>query len=61
MPPEIGIAAATRNNARAYKRNSGFLTPGRDADFAIIDACVGRSKNDALSGIANGDILRSLP
>lgn len=56
MPPEIAIAAATGNNARVYKRNSGFLAPGKDADIAIIDACVGGSKNDALSGIANGDI-----
>lgn len=56
IPPEIAIAAATGNNARVYKRNSGFLAPGKDADIAIIDACVGGSKNDALSGIANGDI-----
>lgn len=56
MAPETAIAAATGNNARVYKRNSGFLAPGKDADIAIIDACVGGSKNDALSGIANGDI-----
>lgn len=56
MPPEMAIAAATGNNARVYKRNSGFLAAGRDADVAIVDACVGGSKNDALSAIVNGDI-----
>src|SRR5690606_24629706 len=53
---ERAIAAATGNNARVYKRNSGFIAPGKDADVVIIDACVGGSKNDALSAIANGDI-----
>jgi enamidase len=56
MPAEMAIAAATGNNARVYKRNSGFIAEGRDADIAIIDACVGGSKNDALSAITNGDI-----
>jgi len=56
MPAEMAIAAATGNNARVYKRNSGFIEAGRDADIAIIDACVGGSKNDALSAISNGDI-----
>lgn len=56
MPAEMAIAAATGNNARVYGRNSGFLAPGKDADIAIIDACVGGSKNDALSAITNGDI-----
>jgi enamidase len=56
MPAEMAIAAATGNNARIYKRNSGFIAAGRDADVAILDACVGGSKNDALSAITNGDI-----
>lgn len=56
MAPEMAIAAATGNNARVYRRNSGFVAEGRDADLVILDACVGGSKNDALSAIANGDI-----
>lgn len=56
MPPEMAIAAATGNNAQVYKRNSGFIAAGKDADITLIDACVGGSKNDALSAIANGDI-----
>jgi len=56
MPPEMAIAAATGNNARVYRRNSGFLQAGKDADVVLIDACVGGSKNDALSALENGDI-----
>jgi enamidase len=56
MPPEMAIAAATGNNARLYSRNSGFIAPGRDADVVLVDACVGGSRNDALSALANGDI-----
>jgi enamidase len=56
MPPEMAIAAATGNKARVYRRNSGFLQAGKDAEVVLIDACVGGSKNDALSALENGDI-----
>ena len=56
MPVEWAIAAATGNNARTYGINSGFLQPGKDADVLLLDACVGGSKNDALSALCNGDI-----
>jgi len=56
MAPEMAIAAATGNNARIYKRNSGFIGAGKDADVVLIDACVGGSRNDALSALSNGDI-----
>jgi enamidase len=56
MAPEMAIAAATGNNARIYRRNSGFIAPGKDADVVLIDACVGGSRNDALSALSNGDI-----
>jgi enamidase len=56
MPPEQAIAAATGNNARAYRLNSGFLQVGKDADVVLIDACAGGSQDDALSAIRNGDI-----
>jgi enamidase len=56
MPVEMAIAAATGNNARVYKRNCGFLAPGKDADIAILDSCVGGSKKDALDSLKNGDI-----
>jgi enamidase len=56
MAPEQAIAAATGNNARAYRLNSGILAPGRDADVVLIDACAGGACGDALSALDNGDI-----
>jgi enamidase len=56
MPPEMAIAAATGNNAKVYRLNSGIIAPGRDADIVVIDACAGGSKNDALSALSNGDV-----
>jgi enamidase len=56
-PVESAIAAATGNNATIYRLNSGFLRPGCDADVVVIDACVGGSKNDALSALRNGDMI----
>jgi enamidase len=56
MPPEQAIAAATGNNARVYRLNSGTLGVGKDADVVLIDACAGGSQPDALSALRNGDV-----
>lgn len=56
MPVEWAIAAATGNNAKVYRLNSGFIQPGKDADVVIVDACVGGSKHSALDALRNGDI-----
>lgn len=56
IPAEWALAAATGNNARVYRLNSGFLQPGRDADVVIVDACVGGSQTTALDAFRNGDI-----
>jgi enamidase len=56
MPPEQAIAAATGNNARVYRLNSGVLQVGKDADVVLIDACAGGSQSDALSALRNGDV-----
>jgi enamidase len=56
MPPEQAIAAATGNNARVYRLNSGMLQVGKDADVVLIDACAGGSQPDALSALRNGDV-----
>lgn len=56
MAPELGIAAATGNNARIFRLNSGLIAPGKDADIVLIDACDGGSRTDALSGLLNGDV-----
>jgi len=57
MPVKHAIAAATGNNAEIYNLNAGFLRSGRDADVVLLDACVGSSKDDALDGLRNGDIV----
>jgi enamidase len=56
MPPEQAIAAATGNNARVYRLNSGILGVAKDADVVLIDACAGGSQPDALSALRNGDV-----
>ena len=55
LAPEQAIAAATGNNARVYRLNSGILGAGKDADVVLIDACLGGSQETALAAIANGD------
>ena len=57
LPVEHAIAAATGNNAKVYDLNCGLLRVGRDADGLLLDACVGSSKNTALDGLRNGDIV----
>ncbi len=56
IPATHAIAAATGNNARTYRLNSGFIAPSHDADLVVIDACAGGSRHDALSALENGDI-----
>lgn len=56
IPVEWAIAAATGNNAKVYRLNSGYIAPGRDADVVILDACVGGSKKEPLDALRNGDI-----
>ena len=57
LPVEHAIAAATGNNAKVYDLNCGLLRVGSDADVVLLDACVGSSKNTALDGLRNGDIV----
>jgi len=56
LPPEIGIALATGNNARIFKLSSGVVEVGRPADLIICDAPAGSVAEDALGAIARGDI-----
>jgi enamidase len=56
VEPEMAIAAATGNNAKVFRLNSGVLAPGRDADIVLLDACEGSEQTDALSALRNGDV-----
>ena len=57
LPVEFAIAAATGNNAKVYNLNCGLLRAGCDADVVLLDACAGSSKDTALDGLRNGDIV----
>jgi len=56
LSPEWAIAAATGNNARVYRLNSGFLRVGCDADVVIVDASEGGAASNALAAFSNGDV-----
>jgi enamidase len=56
MPPEQFICAATGNNARVYKLDSGLLKPGSAADIVLLDAPDGGTQSTALTAIKHGDI-----
>jgi enamidase len=56
MPPEQFICAATGNNARIYRLDSGFLQAGRAADIVLIDAPDGGTQETALAAVKHGDI-----
>ena len=56
MLPEQFICAATGNNARVYKLNSGFLKSGSAADIVLLDAPDGGTQSTALKAIKHGDI-----
>jgi enamidase len=60
VPPEVLIAAATGNNARVYRLNSGFLQPGKDADILLFDAALAGSKKTALESLKNGDVTSAV-
>jgi enamidase len=56
VPVEWAIAAATGNNARIYRLDSGFLRVGCAADVVIIDASEGGAVGNALDAFRNGDV-----
>ena len=57
LEPEIVIALATGNNARAFRlAGSATLAIGQTADLVVCDAPAASLAPDALSAIARGDI-----
>ena len=58
LPPEVVIALATGNNARAFRLASGTgtLAVGAPADLVVCDAPSASLAADALTAIARGDI-----
>jgi enamidase len=58
LPPEVVIALATGNNARAFRlaAGTGTLAVGAPADLVVCDAPSASLAADALTAIARGDI-----
>jgi len=56
VPPEVALALATGNNARAFRLDTGTLEVGRPADLVVCDAPAASLARDALDAIARGDI-----
>ena len=56
MTPGAGDRAASGNNARVYRLDSGLLKAGHAADIVLLDAPDGGTQDDALGAIRHGDI-----
>jgi enamidase len=58
LPPEVVIALATGNNARAFRlaAGTGTLAVGAPADLVVCDAPSASLAANALTAIARGDI-----
>jgi enamidase len=56
MSPEQAVCAASGNNAKVYRLDSGFLKAGSSADIVLLDAPDGGTQDSALAAIKHGDI-----
>ena len=56
LAPEVVVALATGNNARAFRLATGTIAVGQPADLVVCDAPVASAAPDALGAIARGDI-----
>jgi enamidase len=56
LPPEVALALATGNNARAFRLATGTIAVGQPADLVVCDAPVASAGRDALGAIARGDL-----
>ena len=56
LAPEVTIALATGNNARAFRLTTGTIAVGQPADLVVCDAPAASAADDAFGAIARGDI-----
>lgn len=56
VPPEVAVAMATGNVARAHGLPQGILAEGRPADIVLLDRIKGSVATDALDAFAKGDL-----
>ena len=56
LAPELAIAAATGNTARAHSLPSGRIEVGAPADLVLCDKIFGAAGTNALESMAKGDL-----
>jgi len=56
VAPEVAIAMATGNVARAHGLPQGILEEGRPADIVLLDRIKGSVASDVLDSFAKGDL-----
>jgi enamidase len=56
VPPELAVAMATGNVARAHGLPQGILEEGRPADLVLLDRIPGSAASDALDAFRRGDL-----
>jgi enamidase len=56
VAPEVAIAMATGNVARAHGLPQGLLAEGRPADLVLLDRIPGSAARDALDAFRRGDL-----
>lgn len=56
LAPELAIAAATGNTARAHKLPAGRIEVGAPADLVLCDKVFGAAGTNALESMAQGDL-----
>jgi enamidase len=56
VPPEVAVAMATGNVARAHGLPQGIVEEGRPADLVLLDRIPGSAASDALDAFRRGDL-----
>ena len=56
LAPELAIAAATGNTARAHQLQAGRIEVGAPADVVVCDKIFGAAGANALESMARGDL-----
>jgi len=56
LAPELAVAAATGNTARAHKLPAGRIEVGAPADVVVCDKVFGAAGTNALESMAKGDL-----
>jgi len=56
IPAEVAVCLATGNTAKMRNLNCGFVAPGREASFVLLDTAQHSSGKNVLDSIQKGDL-----